>query len=370
MNRQTRGFVIILGVIVLHAQNVFGQYLPPSQVDFFSTPPASVSDVASALDLQVDGKVSGLFAGESLMATLGPTGAGKTTLLGSRGFDSGNKVRITNVGEGKLKIERLGGSSLKIIVDVMDFMRPEGVEEMAMALGMQIVGKSTGLFARQHLSAIVGPSGSGKSTLISTRGFSAGQKVKVTNTGGGKLIIERLGGSALTIHIQMDEYYRPQVVEEIASALGLQVDGKAAGLFTRQSLNAGVGTGSKILFDKGYLKGNRAKITNTGGGKLAIERLGGAPLTLHVNMDDFYRPQAMKEIASALGLRVDGKATGLFKGQSLEATLAGGGSKMLFDRGYLKGNRVKITNTGGGKLKIERLGGAPLTIHVHMEDFM
>ena len=73
------------------------------------------------MGLQTDGKVSGLFSGESLMATLGPTGGGKTTLLGSRGFASGDKVRITNVGGGKLKIDRQGGSPLTIDVDLNDF---------------------------------------------------------------------------------------------------------------------------------------------------------------------------------------------------------------------------------------------------------
>jgi len=368
MNRQTRGFVIILGVIVLHAQNVFGQYLPPSQVDFFSTPPASVSDVASALDLQVDGKVTGLFAGESLMGLLGPNGAGKTTLLGGHGFTAGDKVKLTN-GGGKLTIERLGGAPLSIHLQMDDFMRPDGVEEMTSALGMQLVGKTIGLFAGQHLSVIVGASGSGKSTLISTRGFSAGQKVKVTNAGGGKLTIERLGGAALTMHVNMDDFFRPAGVKELASALGLQIEGKATGLFAGQSLNTKVGTGSKMLFDRGYIKGNRVKVTNAGRGKLTIERIsGGAPLTIHVHMDDFFHPQAVEEIASALGLQVDGKAGGLFTRQSLNAGV-GTGSKIMFDKGYLKGNRVKVTNAGGGKLKIERLGGAPLTIHVHMEEF-
>ena len=176
MKRQTRGFVIVLGVIVLHAQNVFGQYLPPSQVDFYSTPPAGVGDVVSALGLQVDGKVSGLFAGESLMATLGPTGGGRTTLLGSRGFVAGDKVRITNVGGGILKIDRLapdGCVKTYIHTQVQDYYRPDGLEEMAMALGMQLVGKATGLFAGPHNPYQVPEAGLGLQTQRLTRQLHA-----------------------------------------------------------------------------------------------------------------------------------------------------------------------------------------------------
>lgn len=448
MKRQVRVFFIFL-CVTLFSHSVFGIVI--DTLDYFGPQPVGVSDIASALGFQVDGKASGLFAGESLMATLGPTGGGKTTLLGSRGFASGDKVRITNVGGGKLKIDRQSGSPLTIQVGVMDFMLTDSVEEMTAALGIQIVGKPTGLFARQHVSAIVGPSGSGKSTLISTQGFAAGQKVKITNAGSGKLAIERLdgaslsiqvttldffrpqgvqvltsalgvqiegkvtgmfakqsqnarvgigskllfdkgylkgnrvqitnlgegklaiermSGSPLTIHLQMDDYYRPQVVEEIASALGLEVGGKGAGLFAKQSLNARVGNGSKMLFDMGYLKNNRVKVTNAGSGRLTLERLGGAPLSIHLQMDEYWRPQAVKEVASALGLQTVGKTAGLFKGQSFGATLSGGGSKMLFDKGYLKGNRVKVTNSGGGKFTIERLsGGAPLTVHIQMDEF-
>ena len=363
--------VVIAGMCLLIAQVAFGPIIPPGQIDFYSSRRAGVGEIASALGLQIDGQVTGLFAGESLMGVLGPNGAGKTTLLGGHGFAAGDKVRITNVGGGKLKIERLapdGSVKTYIHTHFQDFYHPDGVEEIATALGLTPTDRTAGLFEGMSMTAIVGPSGSGKSTLISQRGFSAGQKVKVTNAGGGELAIERVGGAPLTIHLQMEEYFRPQGVQVLASALGVQIEGKVTGLFAKQSLNAVMGTGSKLLFDKGYLKGNRVQITNLGSGRLAIERVGGAPLTIHIHMDEYFRPQVVEEIASTLGMQVDGKIAGLFARQSLNARV-GGGSKLLFDRGYLKNNRVRVTNAGGGKLTIERLGGAPLSTHIQMDEY-
>jgi hypothetical protein len=246
----------------------------------------------------------------------------------------------------------------------MDFYRPEAIEELASALGLQIEGKAAGLFQDQALSAVVGTG----SALLFDRGYLKGQRVKVTNAGSGKLIVERLGGAPLTIRVQVMDFMRPESVEELASALGLQIEGKATGLFAKESLSAVVGSSAKLLFERGYLKGQRVKVTNAGGGKLTIERAGGAPLTIHVKVMDFMRPAGMEELASALGLRIEGKATGLFARQALNAAV-GTGSKLLFDKGYLKGQRVKVINAGGGKLAIERAGGAPLTVRINMEDF-
>ncbi len=215
---------------------------------------------------------------------------------------------------------------------------------------------------------LLGPNGAGKTALLGGHGFVASDKVRITNAGGGALKIERLGGSPLTVQVKVMDFYRPEGVAELASALGLQIEGRATGLFAGQSLDGVVGTGSKMLFDRGYLKGQRVKVTNAGSGKLIVERLGGGPLTIRVQVMDFYRPEGVAELASALGLQIEGKATGLFAKEALNAVV-GTGSKMLFDRGYLKGNRVKLTNVGGGKLTIERLGGAPLTVHINMEEF-
>jgi hypothetical protein len=200
------------------------------------------------------------------------------------------KARFVLIGGICLLMARVAFGPDQLHVGVQDYWGtpPAGVSEIASALGLQIDGQVTGLFASESLMATLGPNGAGKTTLLGGHGFAAGDKVRIANAGGGKLTIERLGGTPLTIHVHMDEYWRPEVVEEMTSALGLQIEGKAAGLFTKQSLTAVIGTGSTMLFDKGYLKGNRVKVTNAGGGKLTIERMSGSPVTIHIKMDEYY----------------------------------------------------------------------------------
>ncbi len=379
MKHKVRSTIIIFSFIVLAAPVTFA---PPSSIivganDFYGTPPAGVSDVAAALGLQVDGQVTGLFAGESLTAVLGPNEAGKSTLLGGHGFAAGDKVRITNAGGGKLKIDRLApDGSVKIYINtqVQDYYSPQTLGEVSKSLGLKSSGPVNGLLKEMSMTAVfTGP----ESGPLAANGFSPGDKVKLTNIGEGTLEVQRTGpGTPLSIHIQMDEFFSPQTLNEITQVLGLRLQDKAKKLATNESLSASVTTSDKssLLSTRGFSTGDKVKITNAGGGKMQIERVGsGSPLSIHINMEEFFSSQLLNETAKALGMKLQGRTTLMAPNMTLEAIIGesrSGKSTLLSKKGFQPKDKVQLTNTGGGRLKIERTGaGTPLSIDIKMDEF-
>jgi hypothetical protein len=113
------------------------------------------------------------------------------------------------------------------------------------------------------------------------------------------------------------------------------------------------------------------ELTNAGGGSMKIARQGANnPLSIHINMDEFWSPQAMRAMSAALGLQIEGGLLGMFKGDSVKATVGTGKTSLLVDKGFEKGDSVELTNAGGGSMKIARQGANnPLSIHINMDEF-
>ncbi|MBN2316353.1 MAG: hypothetical protein JXM79_20670 [Sedimentisphaerales bacterium] len=365
--------VMIVGTCLVSMQVAFGVQV--RVLDFMSHQAASVSDVASALGLRVDGQVTSLFTSESLTATLGPTGAGKSTLLGGHGFAAGDKLTLTNAGGGKLQVQRSGsGSPLSVFVHMDEFWIPQALGEVNKQLGLKSSSAVNGLLKGMSMTTVFAGS---KSSPLAAKGFSPGDTITLTNIGGGTLEALRTEpGTPLSIHIHMDKSFSPQTLNEMTQVLGLKIQGKARKLATNESLSASVTTTAKstLLSTKGFSAGDNVKITNAGGGKMQIERIGpGSRLSIFVHMDDFYSPQLLNETAKALGMKLQGRATLMAPNMAMEAIVGAGGSgksTLISKKGFRPQDKVRLTNAGGGKLKIERIsGGAPLTIDIIVEDF-
>lgn len=180
-----------------------------SSQDLFK--PQTVAEILAVLGAQVDGPEKALPKGASLMGILGPSGAGKTTTLSRSGFEPGDKIKITNVDNKMLRIERVTpGNTLIIQVEYQNVYRPEAVRQAAANLALQPQGWITWLPKGDSFTAIIGPNGSGKTTLLFDRGYNTNDKVKCTNFGGGKMKIERLKpGMPLTMYLQIQDYIKP-----------------------------------------------------------------------------------------------------------------------------------------------------------------
>lgn len=94
-----------------------------------------VSRMLAALGLAAEEPVCRLVKDEQLTAVVTPEGAAPSSLLGRRGFKTGDRVTVSNVGE-RFRIERLPPARrTAVIIPLSGFLYPEMLREMSGAFG-------------------------------------------------------------------------------------------------------------------------------------------------------------------------------------------------------------------------------------------
>jgi hypothetical protein len=167
-----------------------------------------------------EGLTQGLFAGQSVTLTLGTEEI--APFLQEKGFASGDTIKLTHKGHGRITIDRIDPAPpLTIAITATDYLSPREVAHFLSALGLQAAESVTSLIKGDTITAIVLPEGADSSALLGRRRFKTGDRVTVANIGE-RLKIERLApGRPLTLNVSMSGFLRAEVLGEMAGAFGL-----------------------------------------------------------------------------------------------------------------------------------------------------
>lgn len=248
-----------------------------------------------------------------------------------------------------------------ILLSVEDLDSPQIVQSALGGLGLAAPAQKLG--KGMSLTATLGAYRAGTSRFLFDKGYLAGAVVKVTNTGTG-LQFQRIKDGKPTgadIQIGMEDYFSSRGVSELATYLCLKPKGPTGWMLPGDTFTAVLGPSgagkSTLIFDRGYKVGQEVTVTHAGRGMLRIEgpkRLR-QPDQIHIGTLDYYTRKYLQLMAGQLGLRFEGPVFGMLKGDSLTAVVGPGKLKVLLDRGYKTKDRVKLTNTGGDRFRLDRL---------------
>jgi hypothetical protein len=125
-----------------------------------------------------------------------------------------------------------------------DCVNPQMFTQMTGGMGVVLDGPGQVLPVGKSTTAVVRPTVGDRTTAMSRAGFKPGDKVKISHTKAGSLVVERTGGTPLSFVVNVQDIFRPEQILDWGGHIGIKFDGKMA------------------LLGKGYIKKDRVTVTN------------------------------------------------------------------------------------------------------------